>query len=562
MVYGNAPLATLYKAFESDGFTVKKWARASSGSLGLLAEHATAANYDTGQKKTCYYVEGTPYERGYLLGLLAEPAIADMAVNFVDNIVFDLLGVEFLNSFPLLQKLLVEFVHGLSMTTWLSQPRHVHDEADGLLDGCRKSNPQTPVTQARLSIMNVGFDVLCALAYTGRFPSEHLPLITPDDIRLKMMCNAFSVFGEQAGGGHFFGRDFMFSTGSVFQNNIAHIIHRPQNVQGQSESLYPFVSVTAPGIIGSFSAMNAAGVAGGLNMSPAANCDTDYIGFNSLLLLRECIMRGASAAEASGVIRNARRGVPWNYVLSDGTSDTACTVEAGATRQSADFFSYPDKQLLPYLPDAEFFASHHIVPVKDGAAVRWCNDLFSEPYLNYNNGLWRYYKENRDNGIRLYDDAFSPSGYINRAPDEKNCPSAFYFAPRRTGRNVLVTTNHFLQPQMRLCAMAPWCAGVAHGNINDIQWRYDELNHQINTVLLEQGSVSYSTAKQLIDFLAPYGKFPRYYERSPKSRDGKAVRIEGCVSLFDLKARSVESHYGYYADEWVKTTLPAYFRLE
>jgi hypothetical protein len=113
-------------------------------------------------------------------------------------------------------------------------------------------------------------------------------------------------------------------------------------------------------------------------------------------------------------------------------------------------------------------------------------------------------------------------------------------------------------PYMRLFAMDPWCAEVASGNVNDIQWRYDMLNHLINETLAEQGSVSYGSAKQLIDFLAPYGRFPHYYDKNAKSRDGKTTRIEGCTSLFDLKARSAESHYGYYADEWVKTTLPAY----
>jgi hypothetical protein len=107
--------------------------------------------------------------------------------------------------------------------------------------------------------------------------------------------------------------------------------------------------------------------------------------------------------------------------------------------------------------------------------------------------------------------------------------------------------------------MDPWCAQVVKGEVNDIQWRYDELNFQIRPTLLRQGGVSYRSAKTLVDFLAPYGKYPNYYSKNPRSRDGKVLRIEGCVSLFDLKKRSVESHYGYYNDAWVKTTLPNYF---
>ncbi len=549
--------ARLYNAFAADGFRVIKRAYTASGSLGVAAEHTSAATYDTGQKKLSYYVEGTPYERGYLLGLLAEPSIADMAVSFVDNIVFDFVGLEFLNRFPPLKKLLVRLIHELSLSAWMSQPQHVHDEARGILDGCRKSNPDTPVTQARIGIINVGFDVLCALFYTGNLLRKHAPQLKPEDIQLAMMCNAFSAFGEAAGGGHYFGRDFTFATGGTLHKHLAHIIHRPE--ADSIEPTYPHVSVAAPGIIGSISAMNIHGVAAGLNMSPAANCNTEHTGFNSLLLLRECIMRGKTAALVADIIISAQRGVSWNYVLSDGTTDTACTVEAGASGATVDFLAYPAKALLPYLPDAEFLMAHQPVPLENGTMTRWCNGGFPYEYLAYNDGLWQHYQKSRAPHIRLYPDALLPNGFINRTPVDKNCPSSFYFAPRRAEPDIHVTTNCFVMPHMRLCAMEPWCARVVHGKVNDIQWRYDELNRQLRETVQSQGSIDYKAAKQLVDFLSPYGRFPEYHQKSPKSKDGKTAQIGGCVSLFDLKACTVESHYGYYADEWVKTTLPAYF---
>jgi hypothetical protein len=551
--------ADIYRAFAADGFQIRKRAYTPSGRLGVAAAHGTAKNYDTGQKKPGYYLEGTAYERGYLLGLLAEPEISDMAVNFVDNVVFDFIGLEFLNRFPLIQKLLIAIIQELSSDTWKSQPQHIHDEVRGMLDGCRKSNPDTVASESRISVLNVGIDVLCALVYTGCFLCKKAPQITPENIRLPMMCNAFSAFGDAAGGGHFFARDFMFPTGSVLQNNIAHFLHRPMNADGSTRNLYPHLCVAAPGMVGGFSGMNTQGVAAGLNMSPAANSDTENVGMNSMPLLRESILRGGSAAQSAEVIQNAKRGVAWNYILSDGKSDTACTVEAGASWRNTDFLSFPPKSLLPYLPDAEFLLAHHPVPLVNGAMVRWYDGPFPDEYIKYNDGLWRYHKASFDPDIRLHDDAFSPGGFINRTPEEKNCPSTFYFAPQRTGRNVFVTTNHFLLPHMRLCAMDPWTAQVLKGDTDDIQWRYDELNHQIRQTLLKEGGISYRAAKRLAEFLAPYGKFPKYYQNNPKSRDGKEIRIKGCVSLFDLKKCTVESHYGYYGDEWVKTTLPAYF---
>lgn len=545
----------LYRAFEADGFTVTKRAYTESGSMGLAAEHKTAKNYDTGNKKTSYYVEGTPYERGYLLGLLAEPSVSDMTNGFAENIIFDFIGLDFLNNFPLLKRLLVKLLEEMSMRTWHSLPAHVHEEARGIYDGCKKSNPKTRVTLSRIVILNIGFDIICALAYTGML-KERAPQLETGDIRLAMLCNVFSVFGQAAGGTHYFARDFMFASGGSLQNNIAHIIHRPHS-DGHDEALQPYVSIAAPGMIGSISAMNTARVAGGINMSPAANCDTDNIGMNSLLLLRECIMRGTSAADAVNIIQSAERGVAWNYVLSDGANDAACTVEAGASMQHVDFLSYPAKQLLPHLPDAEYLKSHSDVPLVNGTMVRWCNAPFPDAYLEFNSGLWQHYKAFSKRDINLYPDAFSPDGYINRTRLEQNCPSSFYFAPQRAQQDVHITTNHFLLPRMRLCAMEPWCTRLVKSNVNDIQWRYDELNHELRQAV-KQGGVSYSQARRLAEFLAPYGRHPDYYARNPRSRDGKALRIQGCTSLFDLKQGSVESHYGYYADEWVKTTLPAY----
>ncbi len=552
-------IGKLSQAFKADGFAIAKRIFTQSGKLGILAEHQTERNKDTGAPKKSYYLEGKPYERGYLLGLLAEPEVSDMAVNFVDNILFDFLGLEFLNSIPLLQKMLAALLYELSESAWKSQPQHIHDEVRGILEGCRRSNPNTPVTESRLGVINVGFDVLCALIYTGRFLREFIPGLSPEHVRLSMMCNAFSVFGAAAGGEHFFARDFMFATGGVLQRNLAHMLHNPESGRSAAERLHPHVSISAPGIVGSISAMNMQGVAAGLNMSPAANCDPEHVGMNSLLLLRESILRGGSGEEAARVVESAQRGVSWNYVFSDGKNDAACTVEAGASWDHVDFWGYPPSALLPYLPSASFLANHNPSPMKNGAMTRRYGAPFPEEYFAFNPGLWEYYNREHSGKVTLYPNAFTPGGFINRTRQEKNCPSNYYFAPERTEKDVFITTNHFLLPHMRLCAMDPWTALITRRNVNDIQWRYDELNHQIRQELSERGRIGHEAAKCLAEFLAPYGKFPDYYAKNPKSEDGADTRIEGCVSLFDLKKRTVESHYGYYKDEWIKTTLPAYF---
>ena len=44
-----------------------------TGAIGVRADHHRARNYETGQPKQAYYVEGTPYEMGWLIGKMAEP---------------------------------------------------------------------------------------------------------------------------------------------------------------------------------------------------------------------------------------------------------------------------------------------------------------------------------------------------------------------------------------------------------------------------------------------------------------------------------------------------------
>lgn len=544
-----ARIARLHAAFAADGFRVTK-VYTYAGRVGAMALHKTVKEYETGRGKAAFYVEGTPYERGYLMGMLAERRMAEMTGPFVDNILFDFLDADFLNKFPLLQKLVTELLYLLSEQTWQTLPAHIHEEVQGMLEGCKKSDPRTRVTMKRLTVLNTVFDVLCALAYSGDFLQTRAPGAKPEAVRLPMMCNAFSVFGEAAFGGHYFGRDFMFATGGVFHNNLAHIVHVP--ALG-----HPHLSVAAPGMAGAISAMNGNGVAVGVNMSPGANSTPDAVGLNSLLLARDCVQQGATAREAAGFIAGAQRGVAWNYPLSDGGTDTACTVEAGASIK-LDFLGYPAPQLKPYLPGAAFFAGHPDAPVLNGAMVRWCGWEYPAAYFAFNPGLWKHYKQT-DPSIVLYPDAFAPDGFINRTPKERNCPSSFYFAPQRTDMpGVHITGNHFVMPRMRLCTMDPWTAAVVRGNVNDIQWRYDALNHAIRETVSREGGVNYEAARRLADFLAPYNAYPAYYAGNPKSPDGKALRIRGCVTLFDLKQKTAESHYGYYPDGWVKTTLPRY----
>jgi hypothetical protein len=105
--------------------------------------------------------------------------------------------------------------------------------------------------------------------------------------------------------------------------------------------------------------------------------------------------------------------------------------------------------------------------------------------------------------------------------------------------------------------------------VDESQWRYDVLNKEICDALgvakpdfKIKTPIDYSTAKKLIEFLAPYPDWP-WYKYYPISKgEGKTwedIEIRGCTSIFDLKKKTVETHAGYYSDNWwFKITLPNY----
>jgi len=189
--------------------------------------------------------------------------------------------------------------------------------------------------------------------------------------------------------------------------------------------------------------------------------------------------------------------------------------------------------------------------------VRWNNYNYPPLYQTFNEALIKEYKKRHPSYPYTYDaQDFAERSYLNKTWTDKNCPGPYYFAPQRENvPSLALVTNHCITPEMRLCAMNSWTAMIASGNIDDLQWRYDELNKELLT-LLDKGHMTYDDAKAAIDYLAPYRKFPDYYNKEGKPLN--QVQVHGSVSIIDLKQLTIETHYGYYSDEWIKISLTNY----
>lgn len=625
-------ISALIKAFEGDGYVVDREkdvflyesVEPGSESFGIMARHSTATINGTKKKKKVFYLEGFPKEMGYMLGYLAEKDVSLMACVYVENFIWAFIKAGMKKRsfphgrWPLILKRwfvkIINFILGIIRTVlkailpgfgkiekaldWLWKqldgllkdivvkilddfvegkeqdiPKEYLEEMQGLYDGCKAANPKSKVRMDNLLILNIGIDVILSYVYNGiRLVKENRD-VRPDRLEIPMMCNGFSVTGDAVeGDNHYMGRDFMFSTAGAFQDAACMIIYKPLK-----QDALPLVSVTAPGIVGSIAGMNKERVAVGVDISPSGWVNPERPGFNSLLLCRHSIQYGPTIEEAVERIRQAQRGVSWNYILADGKSQRACIVEATASTMGKDGEPADPHKQFPHhdLEDASFldeliagFSFHDNVKealdliIKEypdigrevldnnGALVRWNDYVYPKPYLELNKRLFEIF------GKEMLPGAMSRQGFINEYTIEKgidqNTPYTFYFAPQRENfPDIVWTTNFFINPDMRYTVMNEWIARMFQAQTDDFQWRYDTLNALLLGAM-EGNKITYEKARNIIDFLNPRtGKYPWYYGR-------KAKVIEGCISLFDLKAATVESHYGYYGDEWIKISLNNY----
>ncbi len=567
-------VARLRDAFAEDGFRVSdEDVVVYCDRIGMAATHRSAVNSVTLAPKRVYYIEGNAYQLGYLMGRLAEPEISRMTESFIDRVVKAMIRTSLRGEraditrdpevrLIRIHRLLIDSLYEMIRRKRIRAdvPSEYHREIRGIADGCleraRAESRSTKVTEEELWVLNVGIDCVLSLSYTGELLRIRMPDLRGRELQTPLGCNAFAVLNDAAADGALFARDYMFPTGGVFQDVACITIYNPL---GEAEKRpVPFLNLAAPGIVGSICAINAQGVAAGVDVAVGGNCNADRPGMNSLLLLRHAIEHGSTIESAVDQIVSVRRGVTWNYILAAAGSafgpDRACVVEAGASMRRIPFLNYPRRIIRHLLPDNGFLREHRTAEDRGGAMIRWDDYAGTSAYVEcFNQALWERFQ-------RIYDaDVFGPRGKINSEYCDHNCPHNFYFAPHRglPGR-VVLATNHFVIPEMRLCGMARWANRVSKGRADDSQWRYDELNDRILDIVERQGAVAYDQAKDLIDFLAPYGDFPDYYCRIPRGPDGRHEMIYGSVSLCDLKRKTMESHYGYYDDEWVKVCLPRY----
>jgi len=548
-------LQPIVDAFADDGYDVIATFE-YEGARGVSARHKTALNCGGPEKKAAYYIEGTPYQMGYLMGRIAESSVAAMAIDFTAKCLPAFVNPNLVpERFEFVFKWLVDMIDKADAAMREDLPPYLLDEMQGLVDGCKAANPSTKVDFAHIFTLNVAVDYLSTLAYApNQIWHEHHG-ITSDDLNVPVFCNSFSAWNgaTKSGDGFFFGRDFMFPSSGVFQFQAAHIVRVPHET---SESGHPFVSVSAPGWVGSVAAMNAAGIAAGVDMVPAACVDHSRPGFNSLCLVRDAIEHCASADAVVERMVAAHRGCSWLYPVADAAHDTARVIESGFTTDALDPLQYPPKKfLVGLLPTAAQLAEHETIPQQQGLMARGPGYEVPDFFLNLNKALFVANDKPYEAGVF---DTFGTPGDNVSGPD---FPGALFFPKANLPfDDVIATCNSYIIPTMRLTSTNKWTQLIGGPNWNDFQWRYDAL-----TWLLREhhGAIDADLARKIIDFLGPQGFYPNYYKHEwpGDDPDWKTQVIQGSTSLFDLRAKTVTTHWGLFGDEWASLDLMKYLGL-
>ena len=563
----------LCDAFAADGLAVER-VETHAGARGILARSLA----DPARK--VLYLEGDPRTQGYLTGLLAGDDVARMAGEFVDNVVASFVsgGPPRPLRFRRLKRQLLNILRDRCLRTYYRRPDDIpvrlREEMKGIVDGCRARDPDTPVTYRELFLLNTGVDLLLSYVYTGAHRLDWIPDVrrlarllrgrpriarwlamaaaprrpAARRLRVPLGCNAFSIAsGLTDGGRHYLGRDFMFPSAGVLQDTCCLIVRAPEG------DAVPTVSVSAPGLVGSITVMNACGMALGVNMAPGQCCDFHRPGLNSLLLLRSVAEQARSLDAAIDCILAAPRGVSWLYVVADGDRDCAAVVEAGARS-----WSFADTRSVPE-PYHDLVSGRSYAPTMAGASVRRAGFVGASDLSAINARLFAAagvpYRPNGE-GV---DGRFHTA---RRAPwKQRALPGPFYFPPARIERaDLLVAGNQYLTPEMRVSSMGGWVSLVAGGHEDDAQWRSDELTSRllgaVQAARARGRGISLDEAKEILDFLSPLRTWPEYYARNPRTPRG--TRIEGALALCDLTGRVMHASYGAYDGVWLRVSLRAF----
>ncbi|HEY9160352.1 MAG TPA: hypothetical protein VIS94_04625 [Desulfomonilia bacterium] len=376
---------------------------------------------------------------------------------------------------------------------------------------------------------------------------------TSSDNLLRYGCNELVVSGNATATGEtYHGRDFMFSTGDIYQDAAAMVVYLP-------DEGYPFVTVSVPGFIGQSVGLNIKGLSVGQDV-----CLVSFMGktpgVGSMFMVRDMVQKTSNISEAVELVRNTTRGVSWIYFVASDEADiryghgaelsAVCNQRDDEIGDGIDTLPQWIKLLysgytsiLDKLDADELTAGGDIdrgVMVRGEAYEYPADDKFASPDFSLDD--YSSYKDYYNKGFR-------------------------FTAQKEAYKDALAATNHYITPRMRMMQFQPLIDLIyaVSGNLAESVWRYENMISEINEY---HGSIEYfgdnpdapavGSVGWMIDFLNTQRSYPWFYRHQTSEGNYQYpvnTWVDGHHAAMNNTRREMRALYGYMTDPWVGIKL-------
>lgn len=582
------------------------------GAMGLTeTTHYSASDFSeedvarmvlskTGPRKSVYYIKGTAYEMGYLLGRLNSEDIEAVCTTYIRHIPSQFFSPTFdlaMRTAPVLYNVMYEFLLEMFVQSLMEGavqhfrkavsvgdiPVRFVEEMRGIIAGAK--NPQ--ITEDRLIAANYGIDYIYMQIMSGQLLRkvkrawELLPhtekfedhfLTTPD------MCNAFMVSGAATltGEDSYFMRDFQFMNGNVYHRACTIIIRQPVDPAFQLTA-----SVGMPGMIGSVVCLNDDGVVMGANLVRSTAINRDRLGLGCLMTIRACVEQSKSVDDVEHTLKQIHIGIPWIYYAQDGSGNMRVFETIAESCGSADIMTahvwIKNPELMALLPPSSEL--QRWAELEDHSPSVWPRTavppLHSDAVFHqWSTPLLTHFKLPE----LASEERWRTGGYFYNSWVEEQAAVItlmnYYFPPwRHVGEGILVVTNNFLNPLLRLTQMSTMANMTERMSVGN-QWRYDDMTAQLQA---EYGRLTYDTCKSILTFLSPW-KHPDYPQNMElnnlsseyafldviqgrhhdRQKNPVSTLHAGSLTIVDTRTCWLENKNGYWGTDWYGIHLKNY----
>jgi hypothetical protein len=321
------------------------WTPSGGNDSPVLKSYGKCYLKDLGNGKRLLHLEGAAYDRGYAMGYLLPHEVRRItSMEYIRAILDEMTDGSMSSIYGTWQEELLINLVKLLTDIWLGAvPSEFVTEMKGVVAGVNDATPDADKLKFDdVLLLNMGSDVIYSILYE----IDYLTSLSS--------CNGFVVTGNATADGRtLMGRHFMYPP-AVFNETALVIEYRPKNG-------YPFVSIGAPGFVGVTSAMNGRGIAIGTEVLYSGDACYAQAGMGTLLLMRKAIQYSGSLDAVVETIRKATRGVPWMYVVGDGSGKGAI-IESTTNHFAVRYLDsvYPDQ--IEEKDDVVVTTNHAIVP--------------------------------------------------------------------------------------------------------------------------------------------------------------------------------------------------------